>query len=254
MLNKRFKCPWFSGGSLAWSNPQHWKVAIGIPLRSSGVEGEPGWGSWSSGLLPFLPPSGLSQLHALQPQSLSGNASHLWPCQSWEQDLSDSICLLYSLPSSFSALLLTLWSPPYSCLFLREGGGKTQAFPGLVGWDDVLGEDRARLLVLVPRIWEEGKGDGHAHQKLPAFFLSSCPGLTASPHLLSSTLELQQETEGGISEPSGKLARFYISPFWDFAIWASRMKKKAGIHSPLAQLFGCRRRGLLFISAAHIET
>ena len=159
------------------------------------------------------------------------------------------LCLLPFLP-----FFSPYDSPPYSCLFLREGGGKTQAFTGLVGWDDVLGEDRARLLVLVPRIWEEGKGDGHAHQKLPAFFLSSCPGLTASPHLLSSTLELQQETEGGISEPSGKLARFYISPFWDFAIWASGMKKKAGIHSPLAQLFGCRRRGLLFISEAHIET
>lgn len=163
---------------------------IGIPLGPSRVERELGWCSWSSGVLPFLRPSGLSQLHALQPQSLSGNASHLWPCQSWEQDLSDSVCPLHSLPSSFSALLLTLWSPPYSCLFLREGGGKTQA--SQVWWDGMMCLEKIEwLLVLVPRMWEEGKGDGQAHQKLPAFLLSSCPGLTASPHLLSSTLELQ---------------------------------------------------------------
>lgn len=42
-----------------------------------------------------------------------------------------------------------------STLFLplpERRWGQDSGFPGLVGWDDVLGEDRVRLLVLVPRM------------------------------------------------------------------------------------------------------
>lgn len=107
-----------------------------------------------------------------------------------------------------------------------EKVGQDSGFPGLMGWDDVLEKIGVRPLVLVPRIWEEGKGDGQAHQKLPAFLLSSCPGLAASPHrLFPPCLNFSRKLKGEFLEPTGKLTTFYISPILRFCNLGSWKQK-----------------------------